>query len=955
MKFDFKPGSLVTVRNRPWVVLPSEDTDIFLIKPLGGSEEEITGIYKPLASKSDIPVSYNFLKPDEKDLGDFPSARLLYNAARISFRSAAGPFRCLGKLSFRPRSYQMLPLIMALRQEKVRLLIADDVGVGKTIEALLIARELYERKEIKSFAIVCLPHLCEQWQEELKNKFGMEAVIIRSGTASTLERQIRADENLFQAFPFQIISIDYIKMGNKRQIFIDFCPDLLIVDEAHTCAKPEGASNSQQLRYHLLRELSLKKKQHLLLLTATPHSGKQAEFQSLLGLLEASFEAIDISKANENERKTIAKHFIQRRRADVLKWLDEETKFPSRNAIDKPFEVGKEYAEIFNEILSYARENVASFAEDKRKQRFNYWDALALLRGVMSSPAAGVSMLKKKMLKKQILTETEEDTSEYDFQLESQSVMDMDFSVDDNLPLSVLTEISAKDAEVTQLLQYAERLELLCNPLKDTKAKEAINYVREMLTRGYNPIIFCRYIQTANYLGKLFSEIKDKTFKNVQVEVITSELNDELRREKINSLKEKSQRLLIATDCLSEGINLQDGFNALLHYDLPWNPNRLEQREGRIDRFGQTSPFVEVALLYGSNNPIDGVVLEVLLRKAREIRKSTGISVPFPENSASVMEAVTNAILLKPKVSIKQTDTQLAIFDAEEIELQKNKVARAFEEAEKREKASRSIFAQNTIKASEIEADLKEVDEAIGNVKAVSDFVTAALRAIGAQVTDKKEGFSIQTANINNNLLSFLTDKKEIAISFQSPTPKGYQYLGRNHLFVENLAQTVLNDALDATKKFAARAAVVRTKEINIKTVLLLLRVRNVIAALPSNRQIVAEEMWVWGYKGDIDDESFLSKEEAMTLFLQTKASKNIELGEQNYWLKEELEWIKDETVFRKYTDTLALERAKHLVEAHTRFKQLVSGTQYQVVEPVLPMDVLGIYILLPEVSMADE
>ena len=147
--FEYKPGSLVTLRNRPWVVLPSEDSDLLLLKPLGGSDEEITGIFLPVAKETDIPQSYNFIKPSSSDLGDFTSAKLLYNAARLSFRNAAGPFRCLGKLSFRPRSYQMVPLIMALKQETTRLLIADDVGVGKTIEALLIAKELFERKEIK--------------------------------------------------------------------------------------------------------------------------------------------------------------------------------------------------------------------------------------------------------------------------------------------------------------------------------------------------------------------------------------------------------------------------------------------------------------------------------------------------------------------------------------------------------------------------------------------------------------------------------------------------------------------------------------------------------------------------------------------------------------------------------------------------------------------------------------
>lgn len=944
--FDFKPGSLVTLRNRPWVVQPSEDADLLLLKPLGGSDNEITGIFKPLANEADKPQTYNFVKPSEKDLGDFTSAKLLYNAARLSFRNAAGPFRCLGKLSFRPRSYQMVPLIMALKQDITRLLIADDVGVGKTIEALLVAKELYERKEIKRFAIVCLPHLCDQWQDELKNKFGIEAVIIRGGTASSLERQIRTHENIFRAFPFQIISIDYIKSGNKRQVFIDHCPELIIVDEAHTCAKPAGANNSQQLRYHLLHDIVRKEKQHLLLLTATPHSGKQAEFQSILGLLNPDFEKIDIITSTEQERKDIAKHFIQRRRADVLKWLDEETKFPIRNPVDKDFEIGKAYADVFNDILTYAREIVAMTASDGRKQRYSYWDALALLRGVMSSPAAGISMLIKKAKKKGI-TDEEDDYEENN--AEREDSFETEYSGNDNLPA---TNVPVKDAEARRLIGYAKRMESLYGIENDQKAKEAVVQIKTFIERGFNPIIFCRYIHTANYLGDIFKDVlKGKKFKDLHIEVVTSELDDELRREKIAQMNKSERRLLIATDCLSEGINLQEGFNALLHYDLPWNPNRLEQREGRIDRFGQQSPSVEVALLYGSNNPIDGVVLEVLLRKAREIRRSIGISVPFPENSASVMEAVTNAILLKSTVSVKQVTHQLSLFEAEEIEEEKNRVARAFDEAEKREKASRSIFAQNAIKANEIEEDLKEVDEAIGDVKAVETFIIESLRFMGVQAEAKKEGYKIYTTNIPQRLRDLLTEKNEVQVSFKSPTPSGYKYIGRNHPFTEQLSQYIINAALQGAGTKASRSAVLRTKDVKQKTILFQLRVRNVIAEQPGNKEIVAEEMWLWGYEGDVNQNKIIDKDAALNLLLTIKASQNMEQSEQAHWLQEEMQWVNDGTLFRKHTDAVALERANHLVESHTRFKKLVSGNKYKVVEPVLPMDVLGVYILLPEVK----
>lgn len=951
MNFDFKPGSLVTLRDRPWMVLPSEDGDLLLVKPLGGSEDEITGIYKPLANDKDFPKTYNFIKPSEQDLGDFLSAKLLYNATRISFRNAAGPFRCLGKLSFRPRSYQMIPLVMALKQETVRILIADDVGVGKTIEGLLVARELYERKEIKRFAVVCLPHLCDQWQDELKSKFGIEAVIIRSGTATALERQIRVHENIFRAFPFQIISIDYIKTGNKRQVFIDHCPELIIVDEAHTCARPAGANNSQQLRYHLLHDISRKENQHLLLLTATPHSGKQVEFQSLLGMLKPDYEKIDIISSSEKERKDIAKYFVQRRRADVVKWLGEETKFPDRISTDRDYEVGKEYGDIFNDILAYAREIVAASSGDGRKQRYSYWDALALLRGVMSSPAAGISMLEKKAYKKNLASEFNE-PEDNDITNGGEIVMDLDYSSDDNLPLSVLGKVPVKgDSESKRLLGFAKRMKSLYGTEKDHKAKEAVAQLKTYIDRGFNPIIYCRYIHTAKYLGEIFqNQFLDKKYKNIHIEVITSELNDELRREKIELMNQSPRRLLIATDCLSEGINLQEGFNAIVHYDLPWNPNKLEQREGRVDRFGQRSHSVEVTLLYGSNNPIDGVVLDVLLRKAREIRKSIGISVPFPENSASVMEAVTNAILLKPTISIKQESRQLTLFEAEEIRAEKNKVAKAFDEAEQREKASRSIFAQNAIKASEIEEDLKEVDEAIGDVKTVEQFVVEALRFIGVQVEEMKEGYKIFTINLPQRIRELLTDKNEILVSFKSPTPPRHQYIGRNHPFTEQLSQHIINSALNGLSNSAARAAVLRTKDVSSKTVVFQLRVRNVIAEQPGNKDVVAEEMWLWGYTGGLSENRFIEKDEALALLMSAKATQNLELPEQMHWLKHEMDWVKDEKLFRQITDPVAYERSVQLVESHTRFRKLVNGKKFKVVEPVLPMDVLGIYILLPEI-----
>ena len=140
----FPVGSLVKARGREWVVLPESADDLLVLRPLGGTDDEIAGVYLPLEKVE--PAS--FALPDPKQIGDYRSARLLRDAIRLGFRSSAGPFRSFGRLAFEPRPYQLVPMLMALKLDPVRMLISDDVGIGKTIEAGLVARELLDRGEI---------------------------------------------------------------------------------------------------------------------------------------------------------------------------------------------------------------------------------------------------------------------------------------------------------------------------------------------------------------------------------------------------------------------------------------------------------------------------------------------------------------------------------------------------------------------------------------------------------------------------------------------------------------------------------------------------------------------------------------------------------------------------------------------------------------------------------------
>ena len=172
----------------------------------------------------------------------------------LTLREGAAPFRSLGRISIRPRSYQFVPLLMALRLDPVRLLIADDVGVGKTIEALLIARELLDRGEIRRLCVVCPPSLCEQWQSELAEKFNLDAVVIRSGTVGQLERRKPISESLYRHYPCQVASIDFLKTDRNRHAFLQDCPEIVIVDKAHGAAR--ASESGRQQRHDLVRQIT---------------------------------------------------------------------------------------------------------------------------------------------------------------------------------------------------------------------------------------------------------------------------------------------------------------------------------------------------------------------------------------------------------------------------------------------------------------------------------------------------------------------------------------------------------------------------------------------------------------------------------------------------------------------------------------------------------------------------
>ena len=938
----FSVGSLVRARDREWVVLPESSEELLVLRPLGGSDVETTSIYVPLEKV----VSATFDLPDPMKPGDYHSSSLLRDALRLGFRSSAGPFRSFARLNVEPRPYQLVPLLMALKLDPVRLLIADDVGIGKTVEAGLVARELIDRGEVQRLAVLCPPHLAEQWQRELNEKFHIEAELVLASTAARLERNLRGGESLFDHFPFVIVSLDFIKSDRRRDDFVRACPELVIVDEAHTCASTGKTSSSQQQRHHLLQKLAQDPNRHLVLVTATPHSGNEDAFRSLLSLLDPGFRDLPPSLAgdqNRAHRERLALHLVQRKRGDIRHYMDADTPFPERKEGEEGYNLHPEYKAFFEAVLAYARESVRDNDGTQHRRRVRWWSALALLRSLASSPAAAVETLQNRAIGAD--SDSEIETNE----LGRRQIMDLtDDEVLEGSDVAPGSDLGDDDPSGSvirrRLVTLAKQAQTLVGT-KDRKLGVLVEHTRKFLADGFNPIIFCRFIPTADYLVQaLRSEFQKE--KDLRIEAVTGLIPPTEREERVSELAESPRRVLVATDCLSEGINLQEQFDAVIHYDLSWNPTRHEQREGRVDRYGQPKPEIRVLTLYGKDNQIDGIVLDVLLRKHKAIRNSLGISVPVPVSSEDVIEAVFEGLLLRGHEA-GTSQSQLLPGLEEYFRPQRDEIFAKWDQVADREKASRTVFAQHTIKVEEVRQELQAARDAMGSGVDVAAFVKGALQSQGAHLVEGKS-LGLHLKDIPRSLKELLGFNKDtVQVRFEPPVSDTELLLNRTHPVVEALATFVLDTALDSEGDgIAKRCGAIRTRAVDSRTTLLLLRLRYHIIVIRDGKTtaLLAEDAGLVAFSGSPANAQWLSQEEAESLLLATPdANLPLELAQER--IQQVVEGLDQ---IRPRLDEIARERGNRLLEAHLRVREASRSKGRYSIEPQLPADVLGLYVFLP-------
>ena len=918
----FGPGELVRARGREWVVLPGSGDDILNLRPIAGTERDVQVLSRSL--EIDGVESATFQLPTADRVGPQDEALLLRDAFQMSLRRGAGPFRSAGRIGFDPRAYQLVPMMMGMKLDVVRLLIADDVGIGKTIEAGLIARELYDRGEIERFSVLCPPHLVKQWADQLRDKFNFPAIAVTPSSAARLERDLPVNDSIFRAYPFTVVSLDYVKSDVRRDHYAEYCPELSIVDEAHTCVSTEDSHQ----RYKLVDRIASDANRHMLLLTATPHSGDDAAYGKLLGLLDPEFRGLvaDASRWSPDLRERLAERYVQRRRVDIEAW-NEAGAFPKHEVLDDAtYRLSGDYESFLELALDYCTTVVEKAGTDERRQRLAFWGTLALMRCVGSSPAAALHALRTRSAN----LGDEPDVS---------AVLDQ---VDTEAEVNDVPPSLADDPDLQALISLAESL--VEQPAKDPKVVSLVKNLKPLIKAGFKPIIFCRYIATAKWVGAALA----KEFKSHRIEVVTGELPGDDRKAIVDDMAGDENRILVATDCLSEGIDLQELFDAVVHYDLSWNPTRHQQRNGRVDRFGQLSKLVRSILIYGENNPVDGAVLEVILRKAVRIQAATGVPVPLPDDDRKVTEAVMKALLLRRKAVREGRGKQMSL-DFDDLPLVSG-MEQKWVDAAEREKANRTIFAQRSLRPEDVKPEWDRARSILGRPDEVEIFVRRGLARLNVPFVPIEGGLRLDSGKLPAAIIDRMDVPAtgQVRLLTQSGTT---EHLHRTHPLVSALADLLVERSLDTIASpdhpsILPRAGAWTTSAVKRLTTVLLLRIRHQIQSQTERGLLLAEETDALAFESGNDFPNLLGQD--ANALLVAPATQETSMSAKQREVRAALSRLDR---WRGAIEERALKRSETLVDDHRRIRQAVKGKGRIDVTPVMPVDIIGLFVLMPELD----
>jgi hypothetical protein len=484
-------------------------------------------------------------------------------------------------------------------------------------------------------------------------------------------------------------------------------------------------------------------------MTATPHSGHSDSYASIIELLHpdaVSYRAGDLAHPII-DREVARPHVVQRRRADLERWFVEAGEpfpFPKRDQDEIVIDLSPEEQAVLDALRVYI-DDLSSVS----KSVVNQWVALHLQKRALSSPAAlrqsitnRVDALRRKL--------GDEHESPRDAET---AVMDGEGGGDDLTDEELFARVdgfaTGGEHEIAHLEAIGE-LARAVTPARDNKYKRLAERVIPLAfdaQRSKRVIVFTRYKDTLDYLVTNLerdargTRARQGRLDGLEVFAIHGELTQPARRDVFAAFEAAPKAVLVATDCISEGMNLQRACAALVHYELPWNPNRLEQRNGRIDRFRQPEARVTIrTLVY--DDPLDVTILEALVRKAEEIRAQYGFSPPFFSSSRDLVDLMK----LYGRVPTRQLDLFTAATQADPDRLSDEVIALSREAAERIE--SEAFYGHTSVTFDEVQRALTATHRTVGTPEEVQAFVRAALTRYGCTVDDlDNDRFSVRLSD----------------------------------------------------------------------------------------------------------------------------------------------------------------------------------------------------------------
>ncbi len=537
---------------------------------------------------------------------------LLTQATELSLAFEYDQLLSLSNSRINLEPYQVECVHKVVNAPKQRFLIADDVGLGKTIEAGMILKELDARDRADRVLIVSPAPLAYQWKRELSEKFDYNFWVYDSDRVKNIKRNISKRKSPWEYNDKIITSVDYAKQDHVKPMLRDIYWDLIIFDEAHKLSKTEDKTTQ---RYKLGKMLS-DNCENLLLLTATPHNGDRYRFWKFIQLID-KYIFSDPSDITSEKLKDV---MIRRGKNRILN-EDGEKVFKPRNIDALPVEFTDEEMNLYNKVTQYVK-NTYNRAK-KQNNRAVGFAMVILQKRMVSSVEAIYSSLKRRMksLKKEHEEITEEETKKYEDYVEDPDTLDSEER--EELEEKIMENASYKDPEL--LKKEIERLEELveeASKLTEGGPDSKGNKLREMVENIFNEdpdervLIFTEYKDTLNYLrDTVLEEFED------DITEIHGDVPMKLRESRENLFRDGEKKIMLATDAAGEGINLQF-CHIMFNYDLPWNPNRIDQRIGRLHRYGQDKEVQVYHLL--AEDTREGQIFERLNSKVETIEEDLG-------------------------------------------------------------------------------------------------------------------------------------------------------------------------------------------------------------------------------------------------------------------------------------------------------------------------------------------